>query len=72
MGKTEKLYLECPYRYSRYGGVYFTWCMSLCDIDYDELNLLIYYYNVLLLAWFPLGYTDAFSISSFQITITID
>ena len=38
----------------------------------DELILLIYYYTVLLLAWFPLGYTDAFSTSSFQITITID
>jgi len=38
----------------------------------DELILLIYYYTILVLAWFPLGYKNAFSTSSFQTTITID
>jgi len=49
-----------------YGACHFeTWAI-------DELILLIYYYAVLLLAWFPLGYTDTFFTSSFQIMITTD
>jgi len=38
----------------------------------DELILAIYYHIVLLLAWFPLEYMDAFFTSSFQIMIVID
>ena len=32
--ETEKVYLEYPFLCLTYGGVYFIWCMSLCDIGY--------------------------------------
>jgi len=46
MVKIEKVYLEYPYLCTRYGGVYFTWCMSLCDMSYwwaHSSYILLYY-----------------------------
>ena len=49
-----------------YGACHFvTWVT-------DKLILIIYYYTILLLKWFSLGYTDVFSNSSFQTMIIIN
>jgi len=65
MVKTEEVYLEYPYLCPKYGGVYFTWCMSLCDMGYwwTHSNYILLYYS-----WhsFLLGYTDAFSSKIFK------
>ena len=69
MVKTKKMYLEYACLRTKYGGVYFTWCMSLCDMSYwwaHSTYILLYYITP---GMAPAG---IHSTSSFQITMTID
>jgi len=46
MVKTEKVYLEYAYLCTKYGSVYFIWCMSFCDMGYcwAHSNYILLYY----------------------------